>query len=1115
MNIFVSQSIQTQIELEEIAAVERQIITPTDSKTIIGIVQDGLLGAYNLTSPTVRIDWRNAMNIMSYTSLEDFSTIKKNKDYAGSELFSLIIPPGISLSKGALKIKNGQILEGKLSADSLGAKKKNNLIQLIWDGYSVEETKKFIDNTQRLINNFNLWNGFSVGIGDTFIPQNVHDEIEKMFQTKELKVEHDITEMENNPDLMKPELYEFKLFSQLDIIRSDVSKLIMSNLNADNSFDIMVTSGSKGKSTNLGQMCGCLGLQVFEGKLMPKKYNGRTLPYFHQHDDRAVSRGLVKQSFLRGMEFPEYVFHLMASRLGIIEQAIKSVSGDTAVIIQENGSTRDVDIGEWIDDLMEKNKSKVVKEGEYDMESLQLDDEVYMPTCDSKGVSSWGRVTGVTRHDPTKSMYRIETESGREIVTADSQTLLIWDDTKNEFVKMTPTEAKIGDHMPLMAKLERAPGKNDYIDVRKYFPKTEKESASNGVEKYSYLYGTDFRTAEKMYHEYPKDKEGKLKGGAFWKNNSVDGPFFIPYSRAPLFKRALETKNDTKYITEGYIYPYGGSRLHGIPEKLELNQENGRFIGLFLADGNVDIPSGYIQITKNEKSIQDFVTKWFKDKNIESFVKEFTRTTGVNKDIIGTYTEIRGFSRMYAKLLTKLVGHGSANKFIPNEAYSAPNAFVQGLIEGYFSGDGHISKNDVSVGSTSKKLLEGISLLCSRYNIVGKIKKTQMKKNNLGTENILPMYTLSFRGIYATRFSAIFDLINDKKIASLFHMEPSDNTIFEKQSNVVLDEIKSIEKLDVTKYKKLYDVTLPSTLNFGVRNGLQLRDTAETGYAQRKLIKSMEDIMIKYDNTVRSANESIIQFVYGDSGADTTRQCDYYVKMLEMSNAEIEQKHKFTDQELKMFKGFTGKDNDELYQTIISLRDTVRTNVMRSKMNYIVATQSFMLPINLTRIIDTISNNNSIKSKEELTPKYIIDQIENALTNSMTTLICMSKEERDNPNSFKRMDERIHKTVFRTALYDALSPKKVIIEKQLNKKQFDTIIEEICMNFNKNIIEPGEMAGIIAGQSTGEPLKIFELTATGSSGCANIQMKHWNKPIAVKLPSRHYMTYYLTTNKCL
>lgn len=568
MNVFLPQSLQTQVELEEIAAVERQLIDPGNSKTVMGIVQDGLLGAYNLTNPTVRIDWRNAMNIMSYTSLEDFSHIKKDKDYTGSELFSLIVPPGINMQKGSLKIKNGKIIEGRLSKDALGAKKKNNLVQLIWDAYGVEETRKFLDNTQRLVNNFNLWNGFSVGMADTVVPPSVYDEIEKKFQSQELKIEHIITEMENNPNLMKKELYELRLFSEMNIIRDDVSKLIMSNLSSTNSFQIMSSSGSKGDPTNSGQMCGCLGLQVFEGKIMPKKYNGRTLAYFHQHDDRGPSRGLVKQSFIRGLEYPQYVFHLMASRLGIIEQAIT---------------------------------------------------------------------------------------------------------------------------------------------------------------------------------------------------------------------------------------------------------------------------------------------------------------------------------------------------------------------------------------------------------------------------------------------------------------------------------------------------------------------TAETGYAQRKLVKSMEDIMIKYDNTVRSANNGIIQFVYGDSGADTGKQYEYIIKMVESNNQELENKHKFTSQELKNVKGFTESDNEKLYKDIISMRDHIRETVRRAKMNYIVLTNTFMIPINLNRIIDTIAGSD-LKSTDSLTPQYIIQQLENLLSNTMTTIICMSNNERNDNNSFKNKDERLHKVVFRTALYDSLSPKKVLLERQLNKKQFDSIISEISTSFNKNMIEPGEMAGVISAQSTGEPL---------------------------------------------
>ena len=90
MNIFLPQSVQSAIELAEVADVKRQIITPAVSTPIIGLVQDGLLGAYNLTFPSVKIDWKDAMNMISYTTVDDFSSLKKGKEYLGTDLFSLI-----------------------------------------------------------------------------------------------------------------------------------------------------------------------------------------------------------------------------------------------------------------------------------------------------------------------------------------------------------------------------------------------------------------------------------------------------------------------------------------------------------------------------------------------------------------------------------------------------------------------------------------------------------------------------------------------------------------------------------------------------------------------------------------------------------------------------------------------------------------------------------------------------------------------------------------------------------------------------------------------------------------------------------------------------------------
>ena len=44
--------------------------------------------------------------------------------------------------------------------------------------------------------------------------------------------------------------------------------------------------------------------------------------------------------------------------------------------------------------------------------------------------------------------------------------------------------------------------------------------------------------------------------------------------------------------------------------------------------------------------------------------------------------------------------------------------------------------------------------------------------------------------------------------------------------------------------------------------------TAETGYIQRRLVKSMEDVMVKYDGTVRNSQGQVLQFLYGEDGMD-------------------------------------------------------------------------------------------------------------------------------------------------------------------------------------------------------------------------------------------------------
>ena len=77
--------------------------------------------------------------------------------------------------------------------------------------------------------------------------------------------------------------------------------------------------------------------------------------------------------------------------------------------------------------------------------------------------------------------------------------------------------------------------------------------------------------------------------------------------------------------------------------------------------------------------------------------------------------------------------------------------------------------------------------------------------------------------------------------------------------------------------------------------------TSETGYLQRKLMKSMEDLLIFFDSTVRGANRNIIQFVYGDDSMDPTKLEKTVLNIFGMDNNTIDEKYRFTKTKIGIY----------------------------------------------------------------------------------------------------------------------------------------------------------------------------------------------------------------------
>lgn len=838
MNIFIPQSIQALMELENIANVKYHIISPGISKPIIGIIQDGLLGAFNLTKPTMKISWKEAMNIMSYTTVGKTYPIKKGKEYLGTELFSNLIPKNIYVNTKNVVVNNGIIdpKKGILNKKMLGAKQQNSLVHLIWDEYGPDEVQQFLNDTQRLTNNFNLLNGFSVGMGDLEIPKNVAKNVNKLTETAKLEIEHLITQMENNPNLLDEDIFEMEIKNKLDKTFSEAQKLISQNLKQDNNFRIMKEAGSKGSDINMAQMVAFLGQQAVEGVRIKKKLNGRTLAYNFQNDDRALARGFVEKPYLGGISLEEFIFHNMGSREGMIDTAIKSVTGDTPIVIMEEGVIKNVNIGDWIDTLLEQNKKHIKHYTAQEMELLDLTTKMHIPTCDEKGNVTWGEITAVTRHLPGKMLYKIKTHGGREVIVTESKALLIWNNDVEEFQQKNTPDVVVGDFMPVTMTLPTPP---------------------------------TIKTTQKF----------------------------------------LNYLNDT-------------------PES----------------------------------------------------IKEY--------------------------------------------------------IDNYIKGDSTL-KHKIDFESTND--MTNFAMLCSRLGIY-----CQMIDNTL----IL-------------------------------------NADVDKTSNdVILDKIVSIDEVDIKLYPKVYDLTVPSTINFGLANGLHVVDTAESGYIQRRLIKAMEDIMIKYDCSVRDANENIIQFVYDGHGIDTAKQTEHPIEMIMMGNTEIAQKYTFTNDELKKVKDYSKTDNDKYFKRLQDYRSLLRYMQILSTQEYVTMSADYMLPFNLNRIIANNMNKNK-NEKTILQPKYVLERLEDVMNYKNTQVLCLKPEDINNQMSLKYKDERAVKMTTEIALHNYLNPKRCIMEYDINKTQFDEIIREIIDGFNNSIVEPGEMVGIISAQSIGEPVTQLTLNTFHSAGIAS------------------------------
>ena len=242
--------------------------------------------------------------------------------------------------------------------------------------------------------------------------------------------------------------------------------------------------------------------------------------------------------------------------------------------------------------------------------------------------------------------------------------------------------------------------------------------------------------------------------------------------------------------------------------------------------------------------------------------------------------------------------------------------------------------------------------------------------------------------------------------------------------------------------------------------------TSSTGYIQRRLIKGLEDIKVNYDMTVRNNKNKIVQFSYGEDNIDAIKIENQKMPIVTMSIQEIYSHYNIPEETSKtktlsnvFLKNVLTRYKKQMHkmmeycdkyvQFMIEKRKDIITHVFKNKLdndNVVHCCVAFSF------IISNVQGQANLNSSSlvDITPVEAFELIEKCFDNLRKMVYCPPTP------------------LFETLYFYYLSPKDLLLYKRFNKNALVLLLDTIAMDYKRSIIAPGEMVGMIAGQSIGE-----------------------------------------------
>ena len=368
----------------------------------------------------------------------------------------------------------------------------------------------------------------------------------------------------------------------------------------------------------------------------------------------------------------------------IVGEIRSSLRGNQEVVIVEKGLTKRIAI---------KN-----------LENLNLK-SIYLPTLTSEDKMELKKISGFVKHPKRSQLLKITTKTGRSVIVTPDHS--VFTHVNFKIAAINTDQLKHGDPIIIPSKIPNGFNDINYINLLKIFGKEYRlENAESYIRKAIKILG--WRKASKI-----------CKVSDIYRYLLSTQKTRIPINS--FLKLMREAK--VKYNIEELRIKKGTAK--SIPVKFPINDNVMRFIGYYLAEGNIDINK--IQITNSKPKIIEDI------KNICE--KEFGLKVSQRKTT-GYGTSIQMFIRS-KPLLDLLVyfgcGKTSYYKRIPDFVYGLNKRKIYALLKGMYSGDGSFSAsknagNMVRYFSTSKRLVEDVSYALLSLGIVCRLSERKITK---------------------------------------------------------------------------------------------------------------------------------------------------------------------------------------------------------------------------------------------------------------------------------------------------------------------------------------------------------------------------------------------------